>query len=346
MSADRKIAVLGAGAIGGIIGGYLCRAGHDVTLIDQWPLNVETVRADGLTVTSVEEEFTVQPRTLHLGEVSGAGLQFDIVFLAVKSFDTEWSAKLIEPYLAPGAFVVSAQNSINEERIAGILGWTRVVGLVITMGAAMEEAGRPRRTSPVTRPAYAVGEPSGLVTPRLLDLKETLSVIGTTKTTTNLWGERWAKLGVNCMANSVAGFTGLLSAELRLEPEVRRLTIRIAAEVVRVADALGVAVEPINGVPARLFTEAMSDGEAMEEVESGLLAGVPQIGGGRPSLAQDIAKGRRIEIDFLNGHVVQKGREVGVPTPLNEAVVALTRRVAAGEIAASVDNVGLVEARL
>ena len=92
---------------------------------------------------------------------------------------------------------------------------------------------------------------------------------------------------------------------------MRRLTIRIAAEVVRVADALGVAVEPINGVPARLFTEAMADGEAMEEVESGLLAGVPQIGGGRPSLAQDIAKGRRIEIDFLNGDVVQKGREVG-----------------------------------
>ena len=133
-------------------------------------------------------------------------------------------------------------------------------------------------------------------------------MIGTTKTTTNLWGERWAKLGVNCMANSVAGFTGLSSAELRLAPEVRRLTIRIAAEVVRVADAHGVAVEPLNGVHARLFMEAMSDGAAMEEVETGLLAGVGQIGGGRPSLAQDIAKGRMIEIDYLNGHVVGKGR--------------------------------------
>ena len=344
MSADRKIAVLGAGAIGGTIGGYLTRAGHDVTLIDQWPLNVETVRADGLTVTAVEEEFTVRPRALHLGEVSGDGAQYDIVFLAVKSFDTEWSVKLIEPYLAPGGYVVSAQNSINEERIAGVIGWTRVVGLVITMGAAMNEPGHARRTSPATRPAYAVGEPSGLVTPRLLELKELLSVIGTTKTTTNLWGERWAKLGVNCMANSVAGFTGLSSAELRLAPEVRRLTIRIAAEVVRVADAHGVAVEPLNGVHARLFMEAMSDGAAMEEVETGLLAGVGQIGGGRPSLAQDIAKGRMIEIDYLNGHVVGKGRELGMPTPLNEAVMRLTRRVAAGEIAASVENVELLEA--
>ena len=344
MTDDRKIAVLGAGAIGGIIGGYLSRAGHDVTLIDQWPLNIETIRAEGLTVTSVDEQFTAHPRTLHLGEVSGDGSKYDLVFLAVKSFDTEWSAKLIEPYLAPGAFVVSAQNSINEERIAGVLGWPRVVGLVITMGASMEEPGRPMRNSPASRPAYAVGEPSGLITPRLSALREMLSVIGTTKTTTNLWGERWAKLGVNCMANSVAGFTGLLSAELRLEPEVRRLTIRIAAEVVRVADAHGVAVEPINGVPAHMFTEAMVDGEAMEEVESGLLAGVPLIGGGRPSLAQDIAKGRKIEIDFLNGHVVEKGREIGVPTPLNEAVAQLTRRVAAGEIAASVENVALLEA--
>ena len=178
-----------------------------------------------------------------------------------------------------------------------------------------------------------------MVTPRLEALKETLSVIGETKITPNLWGERWSKLGVNCMANSVAGFTGLGSADLRLVPDVRRLTIHIAAELSQVANTLGVAIEPISGIPASQYVDALSDGAVMEEVESKLADGAEQIGSGRPSLAQDLVKGRRIEIDYLNGYVVEKGREVGVPTALNEAVVELTLQVASGDVAPSVDNV-------
>ena len=338
-----RIGILGVGGIGGVIGGYLARAGRDVTLIDLWPANIEHIKANGITVTAQDEEFTAQARALHLGEVTAVRPEFDTVVLAVKSYDTSWSTRFIHPYLAPGGFIASAQNSINEDAIAEVVGWPRVVGCVVTMGAAMYEPGRPQRTSPSDRPAFTLGEPSGMITPRIERMADILSAVGPTKTTVNLWGERWAKLATNCMSNAVAGMTGLKSAELREDPEIRRLSITIAGELLRVAAVLGVSVEPISGIPAGMFLEAPSDGAKREEVEQGIVEAGRALGTGRPSLAQDVMKGRKTEVEELNGYVVRKGRQVGVPTPVNRAIVALTKQVEAGELEPSLSNLKLIE---
>ena len=227
-----RIAVLGVGAIGGVIGAYLTRAGRDVTLIDTWPANIECIRSEGLKVSAVEEEFTVKPTALHLGEVSAARRSFDAIVLSVKSYDTKWAATFAEPYLAPGGFIVSAQNSINEETIAGAVGWTRVVGCVVTLGAGIYEPGCVTRTSDMKRHSFILGEPSGRITERLERIAEVMSAGGPTKTTTNLWGERWAKLATNSMSNALAGITGLKSADLRRHPSTREVSIRVAAELV------------------------------------------------------------------------------------------------------------------
>ena len=338
-----RLAWLGVGGIGGVAGGWLLRAGHDVTLIDQWPANVERIKSDGLTVTALEEEFTVQANAMHLSEVATVRPQFDAVMLSVKSFDTGWASMFIEPYLAPGGFILSAQNSINEDTIAGVVGWPRVVGCVVTIGAAMYDPGHALRTSPIERPSFKVGEPSGMITPRVEAMVEILSEVGQTTTTTNLWGERWAKLATNSMGNAVAGFTGLSTAGLRETPEVRALSIRIAAELIQVAQAWGVSVEPIGGIPPQMYLEAVDDGAKKEEVESMMLDGLKFAGTGRPSLAQDVAKGRKTEVDHLNGYVVRKGAQVGVPTPINQAVMDLTHRVEAGELEPSMSNLEQVQ---
>ena len=338
-----RIGILGVGGIGGVIGGYLARAGRNVTLIDMWPANIEYIKANGITVTAQDEEFTARATALHLGEVAAVRPAFDVVVLAVKSYDTSWSARFIQPYLAPGGFIASAQNSINEDAIAEVVGWPRVVGCVVTLGAAMYEPGRPQRTSASDRPAFTLGEPSGMITPRLEQLAEVLSDIGPTKTTGNLWGERWAKLATNCMSNAVAGVTGLKSAEVREDPAIRRLSIAIAGELLRVAAALGVSVEPIGGIPAGVFLEALEDGAIHEEVEQRMVEAGRALGTGRPSLAQDVMKGRRTEVEELNGYVVRKGRQAGVPTPVNRAIVAVTKRVEAGELEPSLSNLKLIE---
>ena len=337
-----RIAILGVGAIGGVIGGYLARAGRDVTLIDTWPANIERIKADGLTVTALEEEFTVKPAALHLGEVSAARQSFDAVFLAVKSFDTPWMAKFVEPYLAPGGYVVSAQNSINEDAIAAVLGWPRVMGCVVTLGAGMYEPGHGQRTSGADRHALALGEPSGLTTERLKNISSVLGECFVTKTTTNLWGERWAKLATNCMANALAGITGLKSAEIRQNARVRDTSLDIVVELLHVAEAIGVSVEPISGIPAPLFLEASEGGAKRQELDDRLEAHGRTLAEGRPSLAQDVMKGRKTEVEYLNGYVVKKGEELGIDAPVNRAVLELTKRVEAGELEPSLSNLDLL----
>ena len=340
-----RIGILGVGAIGGVIGGYLARAGRDVTLIDMWPANVDRIKTHGLKVTNIEDVFTVEAPALHLSEVSTARPSFDVAILAMKSYDTRWATTFLLPCLAPGGYVVSAQNGINEDAIADVVGWTRVVGCVVTLGAGMYEPGHAERTSANDRTAFTVGEPSGLVTPRLTGLAELLGDVGATDTTTNLWGHRWGKLATNSMSNALAGCAGMASAELRDNDEGRAIGIRIGAELVTVATALGVNVEPIGGISADLFLRAGTDAHAREQIADKMRAYGRSLGAGRPSLAQDVIKGRSTEVDFLNGVVVRKGREVGVPTPINEQVVALTKRVETGELAPSPANFRLIDLR-
>lgn len=334
----QHIAVMGVGAIGGIIGGYLTRAGRDVTLIDAWPANIEQIKSHGLTITAQQEKFVTQPTALHIGEVSAIESQFDLVFLCVKSYDTQWTTKFIQPYLATNGFIISAQNSINEDSIASMVGWPRVMGLVITLGAAMYEPGHAERTSSVTRLAFKPGEPSGIITDRAMNLSKILEDVGRSQPTTNLWGERWAKLATNSMSNALAAITGLKSAELRQEPSVRSVQIRIAGELVKVATTLGIVVEPIGGVSAQMFQAALTNNVNLKEIECKMLESANDVGTGRPSLAQDMIKGRKTEVDYLNGYVVKKGIELGVPTPVNESVVTLTKRIETNELEPSISN--------
>src|SRR6202795_3772912 len=149
----KRIAFVGAGALGGYVGGSFAQLGHDVTLIDPWPEHVETIRARGLELDGMtpEEKFVVKAvRTLHLTEVQSlAKAPVDIAMVAVKSYDTAWATALIKPYLAPEGFVVSLQNCLNEETIAGLVGWGRTVGVVASIiSVDLYEAGRIRRTVP------------------------------------------------------------------------------------------------------------------------------------------------------------------------------------------------------
>ena len=340
-----KLAVFGAGAIGSVIGAYLSRAGRDVTLIDMWAAHVDAMAQRGLTVTAPDEEFTVKVKAVHLADVCRLRETFDAVFLAVKSYDTEWAARCIAPQLAAAGVLVSAQNGINEELLAPLLGYTRVVGCVVTLGAGLYEPGHVPRTSAASRPSLVLGELHGLVTARLRDLAGVLSPVGPTRTTANLWGERWAKLIVNSMANPIAGITGLGSAELRAHPEAFPVLVRIACEALTVAEALGVQVEPVGGIPGQAYLEA-ARGVRLQELRDTLIEGGRSLGSGRPSLAQDVAKGRRTEVDYLNGYVARKGREVGVPTPMNEAVVQLVKRVEAGAVPPGPANLALLRPHL
>jgi 2-dehydropantoate 2-reductase len=346
-----RLAFVGAGAVGGYVGGHLHRLGHDVTLIDPWPEHVEAIRARGLELTGVTEaeRAVVEVPTMHLTEVQSLAKQrpVDVAFVSVKSYDTEWATHLIAPYLSETGYVVSLQNCINEERIAAIVGWGRTVGMIAaTISVDLFEAGRVRRTVPLggkTRTVFRVGEVHGRITPRVEALGEMVAGIDSVKVTSNLWGERWSKLCVNAMRNGISAATGLSGNDCDRDEAIRRFSIRIGSEGVRIGQALGYSLERIQNIePERLALAGEGDGAALEEAEAVLLATTNSGARSdlqRPSMGQDMLKGRRTEIDHINGFIVREGAKAGRSAPANAALTDAVKRVERGEAPARRENV-------
>lgn len=345
----KRVVVVGAGAVGGYTGGHMARNGIDVTFIDPWPEHVEAMRKDGLRLRGLtsQESFDVPVNAMHVTEVQNLSKQqpIDIAIIATKSYDTQWAAALVKQYMAPQGFFVSLQNCMNEERLAEVVGWGRTVGCIASsISVELSEPGLVRRAVPLRGEKYTVyrcGEPHGAITPRVEELVEWLRYADSAKATDNLWGERWSKLVVNASHNGLSACTGYGNNEMSVNEAPRRLTIRLAAETIRVGRAHGFKLETVHTLHTDTWVAA-ADGDkaALDEVETTILASVKgRPDDRRPSMGQDMAKGRRTEIDFLNGLVVEKGREAGIPTPANEGIVDAVTRVERGEIPQSPDTI-------
>ena len=324
-----RIGIIGAGAIGSVVGGMLTKAGHDVTVIEQWPEHVEAMKKVGLRLSGTCGEHVVPVKALHIHEVQSLREPFDAVFVAVKSYDTEWAAAMAVANLRqPDGVVVDFQNGINDERVAAVAGRERTLGCVITISAGMYEAGHAIRTDRGTM-GFKIGEHDGKDTARARELARIMNDVATSKVTTNLWGERWSKLAVNCMVNPISGLSGFDSAEARTDRVPRRIAVFTAAEVIQVGRARGYEVEPIYSIATQRFVDA-TEGKGLDEVEADMARDAKSRVGGRPSMLQDVMKGRRTEINYLNGYVAEQGRQVGVKTPLNEKIVELVNAPGVG----------------
>jgi 2-dehydropantoate 2-reductase len=343
---SKKIVIVGTGAVGGYVGGYMARAGHDVTLVDVWPAHVEKIRTDGLALGGLTEpeDFTVTGiNAIHLTELHdfGKGGPFDIAFVSTKSYDTVWATRMIADFLAPGAFVVSLQNSINEERIAGVVGWGRTVGCIASkISVGLMEPGHIQRYVKLggdEHTVFRVGEPHGRITKRIEEIRDLVGLADSAATTTNLWGERWSKLAVNCMRNPIAAATGRGGNDNDRDEHTRRLALGLAAEAVQVGEAHGFELEKIYGMaPADVVAAVSGDATALERCEAKLMESVATRSDEQlPSMGQDMVKRRRTEIGFINGLVVDKANELGLSAPLNAGIVEVVQRIERGEIEAS-----------
>ena len=345
-----RIAIIGAGAVGGYAGAHMVQAGEDVTFVDMWPENVETMRAKGLRISHLKDvpEFTVPVTALHITELQGVAKQkpFDVAFICVKSYDTAWATMMVQQYLAPGGFCVSLQNCMNEETIAGVVGWGRVVGAIASsITVDLCEPGHVKRAagkSGAAHTVFRVGEVHGRITDRAKEIGRLTALADSTQVTENLWGERWSKLVTNAMANGLSACTGLISKEILLNDTLRQFTARIGSEAIRVGQALGYSLEEIHHIDPEVIARAgEGDAAARAEYDSNRLKEANKPGGGahRPSMGQDMVKGRRTEIDYINGFIVQKAEAIGIATPANAALTDIVKRVERGEIPASPQHI-------
>jgi len=285
-----------------------------------------------------DEGFTTPVRAMHISDVQSLNREapIDIAFIAVKSYDTDWATQLILPYMAGDGVLVSMQNGINEDTIAAIAGWGRTLGCCVGMhGGEMTEAGVVRRTTPINtggKPDLLIGEVHGRITPRAQEIAAILNCAAPADTTTNLWGLRWSKLIINAMRNGVSAATGMSGKERDNDDAVRWLTIRLGSQAIRVGRAMGLSLEPISFDLDQLVAAGEGDTAAREQLNRRMVETMAvRSDAQRPSMGQDILKGRRTETDFINGLVARRGVEVGVDASLHAKLNAIVKLVEQGK---------------
>ena len=337
-----KIAIMGAGALGSYVGAFLTREGEDVTFVDMWPEHVEKMRASGLRASGSQGDFTVPVKAIHLTEAQSIQEPFDFAFISVKSYDTEWATHFISRYVKPEGFFVSLQNCWNDPLIASIVGEDREVGCVAShIEVALWEPGHVNRGGPVGRDSghhvFRIGERDGRITPRTENLARLFDYIDASYATDNMQGERWAKLCQNSMGNAISAMSGLGSQDMAEDPRCRSIRIHLAKEAAQVGLAMGLNVVEISGKSAALWAEA-GKGDVYEDLDD-FLSGRGGPSNWLASMAQDVKKGRRSEIDYMNGYVSLKGKEVSVPTPFNDAIIDAMHGIDDGSLSMGPDNV-------
>lgn len=341
MPTHRKIAVLGAGAIGSSISASLTKAGHDVTVIDQWPAQVEALKAGGLKIQMPDEVLEVPIRALHLCDLASANLEFDIVFLAVKSNDDRWLSEFIKPYLKSDGVLVPTQNGMNDDTVASIIGRDRVIGCAMELSAEIFTPGLVKRNTPPKTTWFAVGELDGYFTPRAKEIAAILGDVGRCDVTNNIYGAKWTKLIANTMTMGPFGLLGLGNSDAAALPGMFDISVQLGKESLAVGAALGYRIEPIFGLRADEFA-----GSGDENLVTAMKTLLQHVSRGRTAPIHDHIKGRTSEMEWIPGVVARKGRELGIPTPGNDAVVEIDRSINKGEIKMDRSNFALLQAKV
>jgi 2-dehydropantoate 2-reductase len=289
------------------------------------------VRIDG-----VRGEISMPLNAVEVADLEGP---LGLVLLTVKTPHTLKALNDIKPFVGPETLIVTLLNGMSEDTIASIFGAERVMGCVVNWGATNVGPGHLTQTS---EGKFMLGELDGSMTERLNAVKGVLDDVTETLLTDNLRGHRWSKLSINCLIGS-CGTLGLTVGEALAPERNRRVFIKLVAEVIRTAEACGVKPEKFEGVvDPGIFKATDEEGIArcMQVLE--LMAAVA--GNIYPGPLQDIEKGLETEVDYITGYCVDRARESGVPVPINTRVREIIKKMEAGEIMPSPENIALLEA--
>jgi len=296
-----KIAVVGAGAVGGYFGGLLARAGAPVVMIGR-PAFVEAVKKNGLFLDTLQFQESVRVEaSTELSAVRGA----EIVLFCVKTTDNATTARALAPLLAPGALVLSMQNGVdNVEQIRAAATKIDALPAVVYVAASVPEPGRVKH---VGRGDLVVG-PENEQTKKIAALFLHASV--PCRISENIEGELWTKLVWNCALNAVSAMGRAKYGQIASSVDAWKVVETAVYEVLAVAKAAGIHPPGLEDPKAEL---------------AGALKIATQMAEALSSTGQDLNRGKRTEIDSLNGYISRRGAELGVPTPVNHALFALVK---------------------
>lgn len=332
-----QVTIIGAGAIGGTIGAFATKAGHDILLVDIVPEHVKIMNEQGLLITSTEGDERYAVKAQLADEVTGP---LGVVFLCVKGHFTEIAMKQIAPKLAPDGYVVSIQNGLNEEIIAKHVGKERTVGCFVHFSADYLEPGVIQYSNAHD---LQIGELDGSITPRLSDIKSVLDCVMPTSITTNIWGYLWGKLVYAAMAFAVSTVDATVY-EVLSDPRGRRVGLESAAEAAAVASAQGYKLEMIGSFDPNAFVRKPGWEDQANPVLDTLGEEMQASLKSHMGIWMDLKiKQRKTEVDMQSVPIVEAGKRLGIATPVNEKVVEVIHEIERGKRGMGWENLDVLE---
>lgn len=339
MNGFDKIAIMGAGAMGTLLGAVLTAHGKNVELIDVDTEQVRTLCDRGAIIAGTVS-MTVPVRAVTADKMSGV---YDLVFLLVKQKNSRQALETILPHIHGKSVVCTLQNGLPEQVVEEYLGLEKTMGCAVTWAATAAGPGVIRSTAALDSWHQSLGRSDGKITDEVLAVADILNLMCSTKVTDNLTGIRWSKLLVNSSLSGVSAVLGCTFGGLLSNEGALRCAQKVARECVRTARALGVRMAPL--APGEDF-DTLMDYCTEEERRQKSRIFFELLGSsenpGKSSMLQDLERGRPSEVDYINGLILSAASSCNVPAPYCTWVVEMIHEIEAGKRRPGMENLGML----
>jgi 2-dehydropantoate 2-reductase len=330
-----RTAIYGAGSLGTILGAFMTKNGAQVDLINRNKAHVEALRANGATVTGTLE-FNQKVTALTPDRMEGV---YDIIFLMTKQQQNQEVVTMLKGFLAEDGVIVTLQNGLPELQISEIVGESRVLGCTVAWGATMKEPGVCELTSSPDSLTFSLGSMSAVPNAHIQEVKSLLELMGPVELDSNFIGTRWSKLLINAAFSGMSAVLGKTFGEAAGDKRSRKVVQALIKECVEVCKAGGIKIEPIQGKDVVKLLDF--NGPVKKAISFMIIPiAIRKHALLKASMLQDLEKGKKSEVDAINGAVCASGRKFGVATPANDMVVSVIHRIEAGELTPCMDNLG------
>jgi len=335
-----RIALVGVGAMGTIIGALLTKNGEDIVLVDTNEPHVKALNDKGAKIVG-HMDITVPVKAITPDEMEGI---YDLIIYLVKTTYDDKALPEIVPFLGPDSMVITLQNGVPEERVAAVVGRERTLGGAIGWGATFVGPGVSELTYEPVEMTYDIGEMDGSITERVQAVKAVLDKAGEAHVSSNLEGTRWVKLMVNVSMSGLSAALDCTYGDILDNEKASIAALSIILETLLTAKALGITMEPLKGVDPNLMLDVVTnqgDEGALNIFRMIYERAREQVA----SMLQDLRKGIPCEVCTLNRYLAEKSAEAGVPTPVNDKVAEIIEGIEAGKYPLSFDNLDMIEVK-
>lgn len=330
-----QIAIWGAGSLGTILGAYITKNGIEIDLISRNAKHIAALKASGAHVIGTIE-MTVPVNAFLPEEISK---KYDIIFLMTKTINNVETIRECSRYLTNDGVICTMQNGLPEMDVVEVIGESRTFGCAIAWGATMVDSGICELTSEPDSITFSLGSFSSNYDVNKLDaIKSILESMGRVEVENNFIGARWSKLLINCSFSGMSAVLGCTFGEAAKNKKSRLCIQKIIKECIEVSRLAGVKIEPVQG---KDICKLLDYNNKLKQFISFQIIpiAIKKHRLLKASMLQDLEKGKKTEVDAINGTVSKYGKKYNYPTPYNDMVVNIIHEIELGRIKPGFDNI-------